>query len=313
MNLMKTLERAISWRQQHPQLKHRTTLRWCAGLGDHAAGWIVDGYGDLVIAHHYLEGDPEQAMGVLEQTFPDRPIFLKARSQSGSFEFFANEQLVDGQRYRCDEKGSKYWIQPTEEHDNGLFLDTHAARQWVRKHSEGQNVLNLFAYTCAFGVAAKMGGADALTNIDPNQDYLNWGKANAELNGVDFRNLKDTTQKYLPRHVRRVSEGKDQPYDFIITDPPAFLVGRGKDRLGRKIWPSMLEQMEQSGCRQFLLICNDRSFRETREWHPFLGSQLKKHYRFFDLPQSADVLGQDPVDHDPHYAAPIVTVANCSS
>ena len=169
-------------------------------------------------------------------------------------------------------------------------------------------MVSLIAYTCAFGVVAQLGGATHLTNIDPQQDYLDWGKRNAKLNGVDFRNLRDTTQKHLARHVRRVAEGKDVPYDLVVTDPPAFLVGRGADRLGRKLWPSMLKHMEESGCRRFLTICNDKSFLAKRSWHPFLKSQLGSRYRMRDLSQSKDVLGQNPVQEDPHYRVPVVTL-----
>ena len=250
-------------------------------------------------------------MKALEELLPNKAIFLKQRTEGvAGFEYFANERLQDDGTFTCRENQRQYLVRPTTEHDIGLFLDTHAAREWVSSHAKGRNILNLFAYTCAFGVAGVQGGG-RVTNIDPNPDYLQWGKDNAKLNDLDFRNLKDTTQKYLARHVRRVKEETDQPYDLIITDPPAFLVGRGKDRLGRKIWPTMLEHMEQSRCSQFLLICNDRSFLSQRPWHPFLREHLKEHYTFKDLPQSMDVLGQQKSrGHDPHYHPPMVTVAS---
>ena len=321
MGLKDKWRRARDWRLQHPAMAGRKTLRWCASVADGCPGWIIDGYGDLIVANRYVDGDVDKDMAQLESVFPNCSIFLKARrsvsrhgksaapsGRSSGFDFLVNDSFVEGRDHLCEENGVKFWVRPTEEHDNGLFLDTYAARQWLRANVEGKRVLNLFAYTCAFGVVAQLGGATHLTNIDPQQDYLDWGKRNAQLNGVDFRNLRDTTQKYLGRHVRRVSEGKDEPYDIVVTDPPAFLVGRGGDRLGRKIWPSMLKQMEDSGCRHFLTICNDKSFLAKRSWHPFLKSHLGFRYRIYDLDQSEDVLGQMVVREDPHYRAPVLTV-----
>jgi 23S rRNA G2069 N7-methylase RlmK/C1962 C5-methylase RlmI len=248
-------------------------------------------------------------MDILETALPQKAIFLKCRNPSnGELQFFANDQLKE-EDYPCREANRNFLTRPTTEHDMGLFLDTYSARNWVAKHSKNKRVLNLFAYTCAFGVASALSGGE-VTNIDPNQDYLDWGKDNARLNGIDFRNLKDTTQKYLSRHERRVKEGKDRPYDLIITDPPAFLVGRGKDRLGRKIWPSMLSSMKNSGCKTFLLICNDRSFLSSRPWHPYLHEQLGKKVHLEDLQQSFDVLGRAPnTEPDPHYHPPKLTIA----
>ena len=39
-------------------------------------------------------------------------------------------------------------------------------RAFVRENAKDKNVLNLFSYTCAFSVAAKLGGARSVVNID---------------------------------------------------------------------------------------------------------------------------------------------------
>ena len=40
-----------------------------------------------------------------------------------------------------------------------LFLDLRNARGWVKQHSAGKSVLNLFSYTCGVGLCAAAGGA----------------------------------------------------------------------------------------------------------------------------------------------------------
>ena len=65
-----------------------------------------------------------------------------------------------------------------------LFLDFRAARRLIRERAAGKSVLNLFAYTCGVGVAAAVGGAKEVLNVDFAQHALDVGRRNAELNEV---------------------------------------------------------------------------------------------------------------------------------
>ena len=46
-----------------------------------------------------------------------------------------------------------------------LFLDLRNTRGWVKDHSAGKSVLNLFAYTCGVGLSAAAGGAREVCNL----------------------------------------------------------------------------------------------------------------------------------------------------
>ena len=45
-------------------------------------------------------------------------------------------------------------------------------------------MLNTFAYTCGFSVCAAIAGARA-TSVDLSKNYLEWGRRNFTLNGLD--------------------------------------------------------------------------------------------------------------------------------
>jgi 23S rRNA (cytosine1962-C5)-methyltransferase len=99
----------------------------------------------------------------------------------------------------------------------GLFLDMRQTRQWLRERASGKNVLNLFAYTCAFSVAALAGGAQVVVNNDMSRRALDWGRLNHQLNGQDT-----TRVRMLPHDLFR-SWGKLRRhggYDLIVIDPP---------------------------------------------------------------------------------------------
>jgi 23S rRNA G2069 N7-methylase RlmK/C1962 C5-methylase RlmI len=62
----------------------------------------------------------------------------------------------------------------------------HIARDFpaFANGAEGREVLNTFAYTCGFSVCAARAGARA-TSVDLSKKYLEWGRCNFALNGLD--------------------------------------------------------------------------------------------------------------------------------
>ncbi|MCG8673052.1 MAG: class I SAM-dependent methyltransferase [Pseudomonadales bacterium] len=120
------------------------------------------------------------------------------------------------------EQGMQYAVKFGGQQNTGLFLDMAQGRQWVREHSAGANVLNLFSYTCAFSVAAIIGNARQVINLDMAKGALNWGRENHRLNHLPMDRVK-----FFAHDVLR-SWGKMRkfaPYDLIIIDPPSFQKG----------------------------------------------------------------------------------------
>lgn len=103
----------------------------------------------------------------------------------------------------------------------GLYLDQRDNRKWVRDHAAGLRVLNTFAYTCAFTVAAAVGGASQTLSLDASAGALEEGRANLKLNGHDDEHrhqlLRGDVLHWLPRLQRRGDR-----FDLIILDPPSY-------------------------------------------------------------------------------------------
>jgi 23S rRNA (cytosine1962-C5)-methyltransferase len=100
----------------------------------------------------------------------------------------------------------------------GLFTDQRANRHFVRKIAP-KKLLNCFAYTCSFAVAAASVGATTV-NIDLSKKSLGRGRENFALNSLatnDHRFVADDVFEVLPRLVRR-----GEKFDAIIVDPPTF-------------------------------------------------------------------------------------------
>jgi 23S rRNA (cytosine1962-C5)-methyltransferase len=122
------------------------------------------------------------------------------------------------------EHGVGYLIRPYDGFSTGLFLDQRENRRFLAGRSSGKRVLNCFAYTCGFSVAAAAKGAET-TSVDLSRRYLEWGKRNFELNGLDagkHRFFERDVFRFLRAGARR-----GDVYDLIVLDPPSF--SRTKD------------------------------------------------------------------------------------
>lgn len=114
-------------------------------------------------------------------------------------------------------QGLKFEVNPGRRQHAGLFLDTAPLRQWLLENSDGKNVLNLFAYTCALSVAALAGGASAVTSVDMAKPAIAWGMRNHLLNGQDPARIHNVPHNVFKSWGKVKQFGR---YDLVIIDPP---------------------------------------------------------------------------------------------
>ncbi len=140
------------------------------------------------------------------------------------------------------EHGWSLEVRPYDGLSTGLFLDQRENRAWVASWVRGRvaegraapAVLNTFAYTCAFSVAAATAGA-VTTSVDVSPRYLEWGRRNFAHNGLDastHRFAKMDTFEFIGYAKR-----KGLRYDLVILDPPSFAAG--SRRKGIAPWSSV--------------------------------------------------------------------------
>jgi 23S rRNA (cytosine1962-C5)-methyltransferase len=116
------------------------------------------------------------------------------------------------------ESGLAYEVDFAAGYSVGLFCDQRHNRLRLRALAP-RRVLNTFAYTCAFSVAAAHEGAETLS-IDLSKSSLQRGRRNFTLNALDpaaHRFLADDVLDVLPRLAAR-----GELFDAVILDPPTF-------------------------------------------------------------------------------------------
>jgi 23S rRNA (cytosine1962-C5)-methyltransferase len=118
------------------------------------------------------------------------------------------------------ENGLSFVIRPYDGYSVGLFLDQRDNRRRIRELSSGSRLLNLYAYTCGFSVAATAGGASETVSVDLSKRHLEWGKQNFAANGLSPDGhvfVRTDASEYLKRAARH-----GWHFDLIIIDPPTF-------------------------------------------------------------------------------------------
>ncbi len=208
------------------RLVHGRGRRW-PGLEQVTVDWLqgvllVALYRPLPEPAHLVLRERLQALVARPewQQCAGRSLLLQQRhpEQAGS-EWLAGPPCPEWTVY---EDGLRYGLTLGSNQNTGLFLDMRPGRRWVREHSAGCRVLNLFAYTCGFSVAALAGGAASVVNLDMARGALARGRDNHRLNGLPLDRVR-----FLGHELFR-SWGKLRrlgPYERIIIDPPSFQKG----------------------------------------------------------------------------------------
>ena len=144
------------------------------------------------------------------------------------YEKFSPTQLLLGdaiENTTVTENGLAYHIEFGKAQNSGLFLDMANGRSWVYQQAQDKNVLNLFAYTCAFSVAAIAGGASKAVNIDLSKASLSKGRENHQLNKLAKKEGKNVIFEGVDIFKSNSRIKKYGKYDLLICDPPSFQKG----------------------------------------------------------------------------------------
>ncbi|HEY5717611.1 MAG TPA: class I SAM-dependent methyltransferase [Motiliproteus sp.] len=179
--------------------------------------------------------------GVLVQQryLPGSPSFVGAGEVPEQLEVF--------------EAGLCYRVRLGRNQNSGFFLDMAAGRQWVREHAAERRVLNLFAYTCAFSVAALAGGADEVINLDMSRGALAQGRENHQLNQQDLARVRFLGHELFRSWGKLTKAG---PYELVIVDPPSYQPGSFS---AEKDYPRLMGRLERllAPGADLLLCLND--------------------------------------------------------
>jgi len=209
-----------------------TAFRLLHGEGDGVEGIAVDVYGEHLVVHFFSSEALANKDAILDalQAFGPRGIYLKAHpKQSNNLVDPRTPDLAPATPVRGDaaadpmvvrEGGLAFLVRLGDGLKTGIFLDQRDNRRRVRELAKGKRVLNLFAYTCGFTVAAASGGARETVSVDSSKGPLEWGQKNLDANGLlgtSHQMITDDALVWLKHAAKRSDR-----YDLILLDPPSY-------------------------------------------------------------------------------------------
>ena len=139
------------------------------------------------------------------------------------------------ERVEVHEDGAGFVVDVRGGHKTGFYLDQRESRVAVRSLAAGRKVLNVFAYTGAFSVAAWQGGARKVTTVDSSGPALQIASENLAANGLPTAGIVEADAFAELRRLRDAGT----TYDLVILDPPKLVHNRQQVDRGSRAYKDL--------------------------------------------------------------------------
>jgi 23S rRNA (cytosine1962-C5)-methyltransferase len=220
--IARRIEHAVARRRADSLLGDTDAVRLINAEGDGLPGLVVDRYGDVVVAKLASAG-----MSAC------RPLIAEAlRAATGAATGFERADSAAARRegiaaqqgplwgdppagpVRICERGRVYSVDVVAGQKTGFYLDQRDTRDCVQSLAAGRRVLDLFAYTGGFAVAAARGGADTVTLVESSPTALEGARKNLGMAA------SDATIEFVGTDAFRFLRQEAPTWDLCVVDPP---------------------------------------------------------------------------------------------
>ncbi len=222
------IKRANAKRDAFKLSQQSDAYRLIAAESDGLPGLIVDRYGKFLICQfvgvsaEVFKAEIVEALKLLDGIIgiyerSDVDVRKKEGLQKSTGVLWGE---MPPELITIEENGIKFAVDVQNGHKTGFYLDQRENRAHVRGLSKDAEVLNCFAYTGGFGLAALAGDAKHVTNIEDVDAMVKMIDRNVALN--EFDPVRSTNLKGNVFKVLREYEAEKRQFDLIILDPPKF-------------------------------------------------------------------------------------------
>lgn len=218
------IEAAIA-RRRSLRTDRTNAVRVVNAEGDELGGLVVDLYRDIAVLEIGNAGLEQMKPLIEEQLARElrpRLFYFNNDLPVRRLEHLPTDPEAHGEGSPATtilENGLQFEVDPASGQKTGFFLDQRENRELARTLAAGRRVLNLFAYTGAFGVYAGAGGATLVDNVEGSEVALGQARRNHELNGIGGETRFTLGDVFA---VVRDLERSGERFGLIVCDPPAF-------------------------------------------------------------------------------------------
>lgn len=192
--------------------------------GDGLPGLIVDYYNGIAVLQAHSPGMHKERMHIAQALKDVMGEKLTAVYDKSAESLHRNSQTEASNGYilgtgngsgEVIENGNRFHIDWETGQKTGFFVDQRDNRALLAKYSKGKKVCNTFCYTGGFSVYAGNAGATEVHSVDSSKKAIALTDKNMELNGL-------TNHASFAMDTFDFLKDKEDIYDVIILDPPAF-------------------------------------------------------------------------------------------
>ena len=263
-----------------------SNCRYVFGEADLLPGLVVDCYNDILvtqISNTGMEQHKQIIYDILLEVFKENDHIIQAIYERNDIKvrekeglttykgFFYNPNHISPQTI-INENGIQLQVDIENGQKTGYFLDQKSNRVLLRNIARGKRVLDCFSHTGGFALNAAYGNAKAVTAVDVSNVALQQGYQNAKLN-----HLEDKIQFVQADVFDYLENLKDNEFDIIVLDPPAFTKSRKTVNSAyygyKNINMKAMNVLRNGG---YLITCSCSRFMETKLFEQMLLESAKE-------------------------------------
>jgi 23S rRNA (cytosine1962-C5)-methyltransferase len=220
---LRRISRASALRSE--LLPFTNAYRLINGEGDFLPGLVIDRYDDFLVCQFLTEGMDSMRPAVIEaltKLFPEKSFYERSEGSVREEEELPDRTgILAGKEppdlIRIEEGEAKFLADIKGGQKTGFFLDQRDNRLLLSSLARDKTVLNCFAYSGAFTVAAFKGGAKEVISVESSRVALDVAEQNAALNELSAPHtafIKGDAFSYL-KNCR-------EEFDVVVLDPPSL-------------------------------------------------------------------------------------------
>ena len=221
------LNKTLKPRLVHLDQNHTCGIRLINGFLEGIPELTVDLFGETILINDYQQPDGTEPFNygeIMDFYSNELPwissVLVKQRNNPDRKNQIGYSIKGEKPSRKILENGIWYALDFQLNQDASFYLDTRNLRTWLRQNSEGKKVLNTFAYTGSFGVAAKISGAEEVIQTDRNEKFLSMAKRSYQLNQLSCHPNELVSMDFFSMIGKFKRENR--LFDIVILDPPFF-------------------------------------------------------------------------------------------
>ncbi|MCR5331885.1 MAG: class I SAM-dependent rRNA methyltransferase [Lachnospiraceae bacterium] len=266
-----------------------SSCRIIFGEADYLPGLVADKFEDCIVIESLALGIDKLKLQIVdrlkkvlqEDGIRIRGVYERSEAKVRELEGMSPSKGFIGEPFdtivEIKENGVRYKVDIEDGQKTGFFLDQKYNRLEVQKLCRNAKVLDCFTHTGSFALNAAYGGASSVLAADISETAIGMARENARLNSLEDRMgfYCGDVFELLPKLIE-----KQESYDVVILDPPAFTKSRNSVKNAAKGYKEInLRGMKLVRNGGILCTCSCSHFMDPASFYEVIKAAAKDAHK----------------------------------